>query len=116
MHKIFKEVNKMKAIKLATLGTVLAIVFGAFITTAKPAAAQTDLGNLIVTNGLFSGYSPQGLAGLMAVDNMYGAGGTAGTTGLGNLLVLNGLFGYTNPQGLAGLIAVDNMYGGGGGF
>lgn len=106
----------MKTLKLSVIGIIVAIALAAFAVTAKPAAAQawgtTNLGDLLVTNGLFAGYSAPDLAGLIAVDSVsgYGMGGTAGTNNLNDLIVMNGLFsGYSAPD-LAGLIAVDNMY------
>lgn len=116
--------------KGAAIALVAAMFVGAFA-FAKPAKTEAgypyNLGNLIVLNGLFDnsyGYSGgyygnnlMGLAGLIAVNNAVGTGGTAtGGESLGDLIVLNGLFnnpygygyGYSNLGGLAGLIAVNN--------
>lgn len=109
--------------KYLALAAIVPIMIGVLaITKAQPAEAMTnsnDLGNLIVTNGLFTGYNAQDLAGLMATDAV--TGGSDGALGSGSdlndLLVLGGLFGTGNGWGwnngaenLAGLIAVDNMF------
>jgi hypothetical protein len=111
----------MKSIKLKLIGTLVAIIFSALVVSNHPAKAQAavwdgNLNGLIVANGLFTGYSPQSLAGLIAVNNTLG-NGAMNTSNLGDLIVLNGLFGsnwgwgWNNAAGLAGLIAINNMYG-----
>lgn len=111
----------MKALKMATLGVVVAVAMALTAVAVTPAKAQNSLNDLLVTNGLFGGYSAQSLAGLIAVDNTTGGGtiGGAGNTNLNDLIILNGLFGTgswgwnNSAQDLAGLIAVNNLYNGG---
>jgi len=109
----------MKALKASLITLLIVPLVAGYMLVAKaePAKAQTNLGNAIVLNGLFTGYNAQTLAGLIAVDNMTGGGTAPGTTNLNDLIVLNSLFGhgygYNSAAGLAGLIAVNNLYGGG---
>lgn len=108
----------MKTLKIAILGLVAALVMGVFTVTATPVQAQTNLGDLIVLNGLFGGGGDFGdLAGLIAIENVTGDGsGLGGDTSLTDLIVLNGLFGDGGGfggdglSGLAGLIAVENLF------
>lgn len=108
----------MKVLKIGLASLVLAVLVAGYLVVAKaePAKAQTNLGDLIVVNGLFSDFNTRGLAGLIAVDNLTNDGGvgTMGTGDLGDLIVLNGLFGNGNASNLAGLIAVSNIAGRGG--
>lgn len=115
----------MKALKLGLAVALIAPMLAGIMAVAKadPAKAQgftntNNLGSLIVSNGLFTGYSAQNLAGLIAVDSVTGGGSfSSGTSNLNDLIVLGGLFGYggwgNNAADLAGLIAVDNIYNGG---
>lgn len=111
----------MKTLKVSLAALLIVPLVAGYMLVAKaePAKAQASLGDTIVLNGLFTGYSAQNLAGLIAADNITSGSMTApGTSNLNNLIVLNGLFGYgggwghNNAAGLAGLIAVNNMIGG----
>ncbi len=104
----------MKALKRSlALLLVIPMIVGV-MAVAKPAEAMVNnsLGDLIVTNGLFTGYNANDLAGLIAVDSITGSGGSmVGTSDLSDLIVLDGLFGWGgNANDLAGLIVVDNIY------
>lgn len=113
----------MKALKLGLVVALIAPMLAGIMAVAKadPAKAQgfsntNDLGSLIVSNGLFTGYNAVDLAGLIAVDSITGGGSvSSGTSNLNDLIVLGGLFGggwgwNNSAQNLAGLIAVDNMF------
>lgn len=114
----------MKALRLGLIAVLLApIMVGVIaVSKAEPAKAEigsSDLGDLLVLDGLFGTGDARDLAGLIAVQNATG-GGSLGVTGgnsLGDLIVLNGLFngggfGFgNNLSGLAGLIAVSNLTG-----
>jgi len=113
----------MKTLKrsFATL-LVIPMIVGV-MAAANPAKAMVNnenLNSLIVTNGLFTGFNAQNLAGLIATDAVTGGstgGSFTGGTNLNDLLVLSGLFGVgggwgwggNNAANLAGLIAVNNM-------
>jgi succinate dehydrogenase/fumarate reductase flavoprotein subunit len=104
-------VKKMK-FKIALAAMAIALVTGVLaFAKASPAKASTNLNDLLVTNGLFTGYNAQDLAGLIAVDNT--TGGSMSSSNLNDLIVMNGLFTGYNAQDLAGLIAVEDVTGGG---
>lgn len=105
----------MKTLRLALAAVLIApLLAGAVaVSKAEPAQAETDLGDLIVTNGLFGNNNAEDLAGLIAVDSITGGDSMGGTSDLEELIVLGGLFdsGWGNDaEDLAGLIAVDNIF------
>ncbi len=101
----------MTALKrsLIALLVIPLLAVSVFAAKVEPAEAQVNLNDMIVLNGLFTGYNAQELAGLIAVDSITGGGTAAGATNINDLIVLNGLFGY-NMDELAGLIVIDNMF------
>ncbi|MFA4995737.1 MAG: hypothetical protein WC536_01185 [Patescibacteria group bacterium] len=118
----------MKTLKLGLVMALIIPMLAGIMAVAKadPAKAQgfsntNNLGSLIVSNGLFTGYNAVDLAGLIATDAVTSGGSfSSGTSNLNDLLVLGGLFGTgggwgwnNGAQNLAGLIAVDNLYNGG---
>lgn len=117
----------MKTLKRSLAAMLVAFMIVGAVAAAKPAKTKAfvnneNLGSLIVTNGLFTGFSAQNLAGLIATDAVTGGsnGGafTGGTSNLNDLIVLSGLFGTGNSFGfnnnsaanLAGLIATNNIF------